>query len=136
MLVPLADTMRQATLVREDLPIDDMLVTAVRYRPDLEAVRALLAAAEAGKGAAVWGGLGPQAQAMGVLAPRPPTGSVVDTMYRQPIYTTTGGFNWSAATFGRIKSATAILREPRSASLRSCQSPYVAARPSHDRQRA
>jgi outer membrane protein TolC len=98
---------KQASLVREDLPIDDMLVTAVRYRPDLEAVRALLAAAEADKGATLWGGLGPQAQSMGILATRPPAGSVVDTMYRQPIYRTTGGFNWSAATFGRIKSATA-----------------------------
>ena len=41
MLVPRAGTMTQTTLVREDLPIDDMLVTAVRYRPDLEAVRTL-----------------------------------------------------------------------------------------------
>jgi hypothetical protein len=39
MLVPRAGTMTQTTLVREDLPIDDMLVTAVRYRPDLEAGR-------------------------------------------------------------------------------------------------
>jgi hypothetical protein len=90
MLVPHAGTMRQATLVREDLPIDDMLVTAVRYRPDLEAVRTLLAAAEADKGATIWGGLGPQAQATGVLAPKPPAGRLVDTEYRQPIYTATG----------------------------------------------
>jgi outer membrane protein len=110
MLVPQAGTMKQATLVREDLPIDEMLVTAVRNRPDLEAVRALLAAAEADKGATLWGGLGPQAQAIGTLAPRPPTGTVVDTMYRQPIYRTTGGFNWSAATFGRIKSAVANVK--------------------------
>ena len=55
----------------------------------------------------VWGGLGPQAQSIGILATRPPAGNVVDTMYRQPIYKTTGGFNWSAATFGKIKSATA-----------------------------
>lgn len=105
MLVPPAGTMSQATLVREDLPIDEMLVTAVRYRPDLEAVRALLAAADADKGATIWGGLGPQAQAAGVLAPRPPAGRLVDTEYRQPIYNTTGGFNWSLATFGRIKTA-------------------------------
>lgn len=107
MLVPRAGTVRQAKLVREDLPIDDMLVTAVRYRPDLEAVRTLLAAAEADKGATMWGGLGPQAQATGVLAPKPPAGQLVDTEYRQPIYTATGGFNWSLATFGRIKSAAA-----------------------------
>ncbi len=107
MLVPREGTMKQATLVREDLSIDEMLVAAVRYRPDLEAVRTLLGAAEADKGATVWGGWGPQAQATGILATRPPARSVVDTLYRQPIYTTTGGFNWSVATFGRIKSATA-----------------------------
>jgi outer membrane protein TolC len=107
MLVPRAGTVRQAKLVREDLPIDDMLVTAARYRPDLEAVRTLLVAAEADKGATMWGGLGPQAQATGVLATKPPAGRLVDTEYRQPIYTATGGFNWSLATFGRIKSAAA-----------------------------
>jgi outer membrane protein TolC len=107
LLVPREGTMKQATLVREDLSIDEMLVAAVRYRPDLEAVRTLLGAAEADKGATVWGGWGPQAQATGILATRPPARSVVDTLYRQPIYTTTGGFNWSVATFGRIKSATA-----------------------------
>ena len=72
MLVPRAGTMTQTTLVREDLPIDDMLVTAVRYRPDLEAVRTLWAAAQADKGAAVWGGLGPQIQAAQTFAPPPP----------------------------------------------------------------
>jgi outer membrane protein TolC len=107
MLVPRAGTMRQAMLVREDLSIDDMLVTAVRYRPDLQAVRTLVAAAEADKGATIWGGLGPQTQATGVLAPKPPAGRLVDTEYRQPIYTATGGFNWSLATFGRIKTAAA-----------------------------
>jgi outer membrane protein len=107
LLVPRAGAIRQATLVQEALPIDDMLVTAVRYRPDLEAVRTLLAAAEADKGATIWGGLGPQAQATGVLAPKPPAGRMVDTEYRQPIYNTTAGFNWSLATFGRIKTAVA-----------------------------
>ena len=32
---------------------------------------------------------------------------MVDTEYRQPIYNTTAGFNWSLATFGRIKTAVA-----------------------------
>jgi len=107
MLVPRAGTMTQTTLVREDLPIDDMLVTAVRYRPDLEAVRTLWAASQAEKGSAVWGGLGPQIQAAQTFAPPPPTRAAVDTLYRQPKYLATGGFNWSAATFGRIKSAIA-----------------------------
>ena len=68
MLAPRAGTMKQTTLVREDLPIDDMLVTAVRYRPDLEAVRTLWAAAQADQGATVWGGLGPQVQAARTFA--------------------------------------------------------------------
>ena len=107
MLVPRAGTMKQSTLIREDLPIDEMLVMAVRSRPDMEAVRAELAAAEADKGATLWGGLGPQVEAKGILATRPPAGRLVDTEYRQPIYTATGGFNWSLATFGRIKTAAA-----------------------------
>jgi outer membrane protein TolC len=99
--------MKETTLVREDLPIDDMLVTAVHYRPDLEAVRDLLAASEAEQGATTWGGLGPQVQATRTFAPPPPSGALVDTMYRQQLYQVTAGFNWSAATFGRIKTATA-----------------------------
>ena len=55
--------MSQTTLVREDLPIEDMLVIALRYRPDLQAVRTLVSAAQADKGATLWGGLGPQVQA-------------------------------------------------------------------------
>src|SRR5207245_10326695 len=95
----------RSTLVREDLPIDDMLVTAVRYRPDLEAVRTLWAAAQADEGAAFWGGLGPQIQSAQTFAPPPPARAAVDTLYRQPKYLATGGFNWSTATFGRIHGA-------------------------------
>jgi multidrug efflux system outer membrane protein len=115
MLAPKAGAMQQTALVREDLPIDEMLVIAVRYRPDLQAVRTLLEAAEADKGATIWGGLGPQLQATRVYAPPPPAtgyppaGAALtkDTMYRQPKYQATGGFNWSLATFGRIRSAAA-----------------------------
>ena len=84
-----------------------MLVTAARYRPDLEAVRTLVAAADADKGATIWGGLGPQVTASRTFAPRPPAQVTSDTEYRQPIYTVAGGFNWSAATFGRIRAAAA-----------------------------
>jgi outer membrane protein len=107
MLVPHAGTMAQTTLVREELPIDDMLAIAVRYRPDLQAVRTLVSAAQADKGATLWGGLGPQLQATRTFQPRPPTGSIADTTYRQQRYVVTGGFNWSAQIFGRIKSAIA-----------------------------
>src|SRR5262249_35086230 len=47
MLVPRAGTMLQATLVRDDMPIDELLTIAIRYRPDLKAVRTLIAAAQA-----------------------------------------------------------------------------------------
>jgi outer membrane protein TolC len=107
MLVPRAGAMAQTTLVREDLPIEDMLVTAVHYRPDLQAVRTLVSAAQADKGATFWGGLGPQGQATGILQPAPPAGTVADTMYRQQTYVATGGFNLSAQIFGRIKTAVA-----------------------------
>jgi outer membrane protein TolC len=107
MLVPHAGAMAQTTLVREDLPIEDMLVTAVRYRPDLQAVRTLVSAAQADKGATFWGGLGPQVQASSIFRPAPPAGTVADTEYRQQTYVATGGFNLSAQIFGRIKTATA-----------------------------
>jgi len=84
-----------------------MLSTAVRYRPDLEAVRTLWAATQADKGSAIWGGLGPKVQAAGTFEPSAPTSSPVDTMYRQQRYLATGGFTLSVATFGRIKAAVA-----------------------------
>jgi outer membrane protein TolC len=110
LLVPKGGGIRETTLVREDLSIDNMLVTATRYRPDLEAIRTLVAAAEADKGATIWGGLGPSVQATRTVAPRPPAQTLADTEYRQPIYTVAGGFNWSAATFGRIRAATANVK--------------------------
>jgi outer membrane protein TolC len=63
MLVPQAQTLRETSLVRDDLSIDQMLATAVRYRPELQAVRQRLDAAKADRGAALWGALGPQFQA-------------------------------------------------------------------------
>jgi outer membrane protein TolC len=110
MLVPQAGAMAQTTLVREDLPIDDMLATAVRYRPDLQSVRTLVSAAQADKGATLWGGLGPQVQATRTFQPAPPAATVADTEYRQQTYVVTGGFNLSAQIFGRIKSAMANAR--------------------------
>jgi outer membrane protein TolC len=107
MLVPKSGTLKEITLVRDNLSIDEMLVTAVRYRPDGQAVRDLFAAAEADTGATIWGDLGPQIQASRTFAPAAPASDAVDTLYRQPVYHVTGGFNWSAATFGRIRTATA-----------------------------
>jgi outer membrane protein TolC len=55
----------------------------------------------------MWGGLGPQIRVAQTFAAPPPTRAAIDTLYRQPKYLVTGGFEWSAATFGRIKSAIA-----------------------------
>jgi outer membrane protein TolC len=107
MLVPKGGSIKQRTLVREDFSIDDLLVTAARYRPDLEAVRTLVAAAEADTGSTIWGGLGPGVTAAATIQPRPPAASLADTEYRQQVYVASGGFNLSAATFGRIRAATA-----------------------------
>jgi len=62
-LVPAPRQVNQTMLVRENLPIDELLATAARYRPDLNAIRSLLLASQADTGAAVWGGVGPQLQA-------------------------------------------------------------------------
>lgn len=107
MLVPKGGSIKQTTLVREDLSIDNMLVTAARYRPDLEAIRTLVAAAEADTGATIWGGLGPQVTAAGTFQPGAPAASIADTEYRRQVYLASGGFNWSAATYGRIRTAIA-----------------------------
>jgi outer membrane protein TolC len=105
-LVP-KSVIKETTLVREDLSIDDMLVTATRYRPDLEAVRTLVAAADADVGSTIWGGLGPQIDAFRTFTTPPPANTLSDTLYRERTYVATGGFNWSAATFGRIRTAIA-----------------------------
>ena len=62
-LVPAARRITQVMLVREDLPIEQLLATAAKYRPDLEAVRRLLLATQADTGTTIWGGVGPQLQA-------------------------------------------------------------------------
>jgi outer membrane protein TolC len=110
MLVPHIGTMAQTTLVREDMPIDAMLVTAVRYRPDLQAVRSLYLASQADTGSTLWGGLGPQVVAQRTFFGAPPANQAADTLYTQQTYSATVGFNLSAEIFGRIKTATANAR--------------------------
>lgn len=106
LLVP-KNVIKETTLVREDIPIDAMLVTATRYRPDLAAIRSLVAAADADVWSTIWGGLGPTIDAYGRLTTPPPARSLSDTLYREKTYVAKAGFNWSAATFGRIRTAIA-----------------------------
>ena len=105
-LVP-KNVVRETPLVREDLTIEGMLVMATRYRPDLAAVRDLVGAADAGVGSTIWGGLGPSINAFRSFSSPPPAKSLNDTLYRDQTYVATGGFEFSAATFGRIRTAIA-----------------------------
>jgi outer membrane protein TolC len=105
-LVP-KSIVKETTLVREGLSIDGMLAIATCYRLDLAAIRTLVAAADADVGSTVWGGLGPQINAFGRLTTPPPAKTLSDVLYRERTYVASGGFNWSAATFGRIRTAIA-----------------------------
>jgi outer membrane protein TolC len=67
----------------------------------------LFAASEADTGSTIWGGLGPQVAATRTLAAKPPARLLFDTEFRQQLYQANAGFNWSAATFGRVRTATA-----------------------------
>jgi len=110
MLVPKTGIVKQVTLVREDMSIDNLLVTAVNYRPDLKAVRNIVEASEAAKNGTILSGVGPGAQADAVIERSPPTNSVNDTIYRQQKYNVVAGFNFSASSFGDIKEAIADSR--------------------------
>jgi len=61
-LVPSAVKLSQVTLVRPELPYDDLLELAVVFRPDLKSVRILAEQAAALRGATWWGSWGPQFQ--------------------------------------------------------------------------
>jgi outer membrane protein TolC len=107
-LVPRAGQVNQTTMVREDLGIDALLATAVKHRPDLEAARTLLAAAQADRGAVVWGGVGPQIQAgysYGGIG-----GSALGdsfSLHQQDKALASAGFAFGLSTFGQVKSASA-----------------------------
>lgn len=62
-LVPSMDSVAPVTLVRDDLPLEDLLAIAMQYRPDLESARTVVAALAADRGATWWGSFGPQFQA-------------------------------------------------------------------------
>ncbi len=59
-LVPSIRELPSRTLVRQDIPIENLLEYAMRYRPDLAGARALVDAAIADRKSALWGNWGPQ----------------------------------------------------------------------------
>ncbi len=107
-LVPRADSVRQETLVRDDLPIDELLAIALRYRPDLEAARSLFKSAEADSGTALWGGLAPQLQAgytFGGIQPQ--LSGKTYGLHEQQKAGVSASFAFGLSTFGQVKTASA-----------------------------
>ena len=107
-LVPQPQQVRQITLVKEDIPIDELLTIASEYRPDLRAVRSLLRAARADTGATSWGALGPQLQAgytFGELQTRIPGKTY--GFHEQQKGSAGIGFNLGLSSFGQVKTAQA-----------------------------
>ena len=110
-LVPKPRQINQTTLVRDDLPVEDLLATAARYRPDLQAARTLLAAAEADTGATVWGGIGPQVQAAYTVNGLKTYYPHKDYDWKEQQKAGIGaGFALGASTFGNLKTAQATER--------------------------
>jgi outer membrane protein TolC len=110
-LVPSPTQIDQQTLVREDLPIQELLAMAVNNRPDLEAARSLLAAAKADEKGVLWGALGPQLQAAYSYGGIKTDGTNQNTaLHEQQKGSASAGFNLGASTFGNVKSAGATLR--------------------------
>jgi outer membrane protein TolC len=108
MLVPQAGPLHEATLVRDDLSVDDMLAAAVGYRPDLQAARKLLDASRADQHAIVWAELGPKFQAAyanGSLAVHV-TGQD-DDFHAQQRSAGTVGFALGLSAQGHLKTAQA-----------------------------
>ena len=107
-LVPAVRQLKQVTLVREDLAIDQLLSTAVKYRPDLTALRSLMLAAQADTGATVWGGIGPQLQAGYTADAIRTNGTAQHFGWKDQQKAGVGAsFALSASTFGNLKTAQA-----------------------------
>jgi len=110
-LVPASGQIAQISLVREDLPVEQMLAMAVKFRPDLAVARSLVAAARADKGAVSWGALGPQLQAAYTFGGIQ-TGLHGNTsaLYEQQRASAGAGFALGPSTFGQLKTAEADFR--------------------------
>ena len=107
-LVPRADSVAQTTLVRDDVPIEELLAMAGRYRPDLEAMRTLQRSTEADTKTAIWGGLGPQLQAGYTFGGLQASTSSKDYgLHEQQRAGVGASFALGLSTFGLVKVADA-----------------------------
>jgi outer membrane protein TolC len=107
-LVPKSGALVAKSLVRDDLGIEQMLTIAVEWRPDLQSVRELAAAAGADTSAIIWGAGMPTLEAgyqPGRLKSWTP--GTTYPMKGQEINTTSIGWLFNPAIFGQSKTSGA-----------------------------
>ena len=111
-LIPKPERLSPTRLVRDDLPIDDLLAIAVEWRPDLRAVRTLASAANADAGSATWGTLGPQVNAGYQFSGLNSDSTLGDFSLRDQ-NRATAGVSWSFgfSTPGQIRTADSLVRQ-------------------------
>lgn len=110
-LSPRPHEVAQVTLVRDDVSIDELLHFAVLHRPDLEAARALLEAAEADDRSVIWGALGPQlfaAYSWGSIQTR--SDGQTSGPHARSVATAGAGIAASPDVFGRSHASDAGVR--------------------------
>ncbi|HEV8694140.1 MAG TPA: TolC family protein, partial [Lysobacter sp.] len=116
-LVPAANRLEQATLVRPDLPIEDLLALALEHRDDLASVRTLIAAAAADRKSIAWGGFGPQFQAAGQVGGISGHAQNIDGsnqsfgMHSQERFSASAGWKLGLSSFGEMRIARAVERQ-------------------------
>ncbi|HSI34094.1 MAG TPA: TolC family protein, partial [Tepidisphaeraceae bacterium] len=111
-LVPRADRLAPTRLVREDLPIEDLLAIAVTWRPDLRAVRTLADAAGAESGSATWGTVFPQVSAAYQFSGVASDSTLGDFgLHEQNRAAVGASWSFGLATPGQIRTAEALARQ-------------------------
>lgn len=107
-LVPKASELAPRDLVRNDLAIEDMLAIAVQWRPDLQSVNTLIAAADADTKALIWGVGMPNLSASYQAGK---FGSKADSqrfpLQNQEVSTASVGWVFNPTVFGQVKTAGA-----------------------------
>jgi outer membrane protein TolC len=108
-LVPRARELARRDLVRGDLGIDQMLALAVQWRPDLQSVNTLLAAADDDTKAIIWGAGTPNLQATyqaGKFGSR--TATQVFPSRGQEISGASVGWVFNPVVFGQVRTSGAV----------------------------
>jgi len=107
-LVPKTSELAPRDLVRNDLGIDQMLAIAVQWRPDLQGVNTLIAAADADTKALIWGIGTPNLQASyqaGKFGSKTPSEQY--PLQNQEVSTASVGWVFNPSVFGQIKTSDA-----------------------------